>query len=154
MRIWSWQHVSVIHCWVEPSLLLSSFQGPFLTVLWRQFLTIGDFSINARSFETPRRKEPSLSQSRALLVDVLHRGSEDPARRNHLVDLKPRTRSFSLVTPWAIADPAKDMFFKYWIRSKSNRLVYVTQSEGGLAVKLLNVELCSSFQSALLTLHG
>ena len=24
MRIWSWQHVSVIHCWVEPSLLLSS----------------------------------------------------------------------------------------------------------------------------------
>ena len=23
--IWSWQHVSVIHCWVEPSLLLSSF---------------------------------------------------------------------------------------------------------------------------------
>ena len=25
MRIWSWQHVSVIHCWVEPSILLSSF---------------------------------------------------------------------------------------------------------------------------------
>ena len=25
VRIWSWQHVSVIHCWVEPSLLLSSF---------------------------------------------------------------------------------------------------------------------------------
>ena len=25
MRIWSWQHVSVIHCWVEPSLLLSSY---------------------------------------------------------------------------------------------------------------------------------
>ena len=24
VRIWSWQHVSVIHCWVEPSLLLSS----------------------------------------------------------------------------------------------------------------------------------
>ena len=24
MRIWSWQHVSAIHCWVEPSLLLSS----------------------------------------------------------------------------------------------------------------------------------
>ena len=23
VRIWSWQHVSVIHCWVEPSLLLS-----------------------------------------------------------------------------------------------------------------------------------
>ena len=25
VRIWSWQHVNVIHCWVEPSLLLSSF---------------------------------------------------------------------------------------------------------------------------------
>ena len=24
VKIWSWQHVSVIHCWVEPSLLLSS----------------------------------------------------------------------------------------------------------------------------------
>ena len=24
-RIWSWQHVSVIHCWVEPSLLFSSY---------------------------------------------------------------------------------------------------------------------------------
>ena len=70
-------------------------QGPFLTVLWRQFLTIGDLSITARSFETPRRKEPSLSPARALLSDVLHGGSEDPARRNHLVDSKPRTRSFS-----------------------------------------------------------
>ena len=26
VRIWSWLHVSVIHCWVGPSLLLSSFE--------------------------------------------------------------------------------------------------------------------------------
>ena len=27
MTIWSWQHVSVIHYWVEPSLLLSSYRS-------------------------------------------------------------------------------------------------------------------------------
>ena len=30
VRIWSWQHVSVIHCWVEPSLLLSEFMTIFV----------------------------------------------------------------------------------------------------------------------------
>ena len=30
VRIWSWQHVSAIHCWVEPSLLLSSSKQPLV----------------------------------------------------------------------------------------------------------------------------
>ena len=32
IRIWSWHHVSVIHCWVEPSVLLSSYT---LCVEWQ-----------------------------------------------------------------------------------------------------------------------
>ena len=55
---------------------------------------------------------------------------------------KPRTRSSSWLTPWAIADPAKD-------------LIAVTRSNDGLDVSWCEAFECgaSRFQTALLTLH-
>ena len=40
MRIWSWQHVSAIHCWVEPSLLLSSFSILYLLWFWHPIFCV------------------------------------------------------------------------------------------------------------------
>ena len=53
MRIWSWQHVSVIHCWVKPSLLLSSFTCNVKTrVLSKLYLSVKNYLIYLQSLES------------------------------------------------------------------------------------------------------